>query len=35
VHVQNYLPGMTEGFYEDGEEINVIWSQTSGGVIRA
>jgi spermidine/putrescine ABC transporter ATP-binding subunit len=35
VHVQNYLPGMTDGFYELGEEINIVWSQTSGGVIRA
>ncbi len=35
VSVQNYLPGMTEGFYEVGDEVNIIWSQTSGGVIRA
>lgn len=35
VHVQNYLQGMTEGFYEVGEEIHILWSQTSGGVIRA
>ncbi len=35
VHVQNYLPGMTEGFYEPGEEVHLMWSKTSGGVIRA
>jgi spermidine/putrescine transport system ATP-binding protein len=35
VYVQNYLSAMSEGFFEQGEEINVVWSKTSGRILHA
>jgi len=35
VHAQNYLAAMGEGFFERGEEVNVVWSRTSGRILRA
>ena len=35
VNTQNYLAAMGEGFFEAGEEINVVWSRTSGRVLHA
>ncbi len=35
VNVPNYLTAVSDGFYEAGVPINVVWSQTSGTLIRA
>lgn len=35
VNVQNYLSALGEGFFEAGEEVNVVWSRTSGRLIHA
>lgn len=33
VDAMNYLPAMDEGFFHPGEEVNVVWSKTSGRLL--